>query len=124
MDTIRVLVADDYMPFRIMLRYLLEQQPDIEVVGEAANGEIAVRLAAELEPDVVMLDLAMPRMDGWEAVPLLQEVAPEAKIIILSGFPEEKFAGTALRAQVAGYLEKGEPEEVICGAIREAAVRV
>ena len=118
---IRVLIADDYMPFRLMLRYLLETQDDLEVVGEAPDGAVAVALAEELQPDVVMLDLAMPVMDGWEAIPHLHEVAPDARIIVLSGFPEDKMRHSELRSMTAAYLEKGEPEEAITGAIRRAA---
>jgi DNA-binding NarL/FixJ family response regulator len=119
---IRVLIADDYMPFRIMLRYLLDAQDDIVVVGEAPDGEVAVRLADELEPDVVLLDLAMPRLDGWEAIPLVRDAAPDAKIIVLSGFPGERMRDATRRSDITRYLEKGEPEDVICAAVRDAAV--
>jgi DNA-binding NarL/FixJ family response regulator len=122
--SIRVLVADDYLPFRVMLRHLLDGEDDVEVVGEAADGEEAVRLAAELQPDVVMLDLAMPRLDGWEAIPLLKDVAPDLRIIVLSGFPESRMRDHRLRDSIARYIEKGEPQEVICGAVREVALAV
>ena len=119
---IRVLIADDYMPFRVMLRSLLEAQAGVEVVAEAVDGQEAVELAHDLEPDVVMLDLAMPRMSGWEAIPLLRRVAPDAKIIVLSGFPEERMREPELRSSIARYLEKGEPEDVICDAVQQVAV--
>ena len=119
---IRVLIADDYVPFRVMLRYLLDGEDGVEVVGEAADGQEAVEMAHDLEPDVIMLDLAMPRLSGWEAIPLLRQVAPDTKIIVLSGFPEERVHDDEMRAYIARYLEKGEPEEVICGAIHEVAV--
>ena len=119
---IRILIADDYLPFRTMLRYLLGEQADFEVVGEAPDGEVAVRLAEELRPDVVMLDLAMPNLDGWEAIPLLRRIAPDARIVVLSGFPLNRMSDASLHDQIARYLEKGEPAEVICGAVREAAV--
>jgi DNA-binding NarL/FixJ family response regulator len=121
---IRVLVADDYLPFRVMLRHLLDGEPDVEVVGEAADGEQAVRLAAELQPDVIMLDLAMPLLDGWEAIPQLNDVAPDTRIIVLSGFPEKRMRDSRLRSRIARYIEKGEPQEVICGAVREVALAV
>ena len=119
---IRVLVADDYLPFRVMLRHLLDAEDGFEVVGEAADGEQAVARAAELQPDVVMLDLAMPRLDGWEAIPKLAEVAPDARIIVLSGFPESRMRDHRLRDSIARYIEKGEPQEVICGAVRDVAL--
>ena len=119
---IRVLVADDYLPFRVMLRHLLDAEPDVEVVGEAADGEQAVKQAAELQPDVIMLDLAMPRLDGWEAIPMLRDVAPDTRIIVLSGFPEARMRDSRLREQIACYIEKGEPQEVICGAVRDVAL--
>lgn len=117
---IRILIADDYTPFRIMLRYLLTDQPDFEVVGEAPDGEVAVRLAEELQPDVVMLDLAMPNLDGWEAIPLLRRVAPDAQIVVLSGFPLTRLRDASLHEHIARYLEKGEPADVLCAAVREA----
>jgi DNA-binding NarL/FixJ family response regulator len=118
---IRILIADDYLPFRIMLRYLLADEQDFEVVGEAPDGEVAVRLAEELQPDVIMLDLAMPNLDGWEAIPLLRRVAPDAQIVVLSGFPLSRLRDESLHEQISRYLEKGEPAEVLCGAVREAA---
>ena len=120
--SIRVLIADDYLPFRVMLRHLLDAEEGVEVVGEAVDGEQAIARAAELQPDVVMLDLAMPRMDGWEAIPHLAEVAPDARIIVLSGFPESRMRDHRLRDSIARYIEKGEPQEVICGAVRDVAL--
>ena len=117
---IRILIADDYLPFRIMLKYLLTEEEDFEVVGEAPDGEVAVTLAEELQPDVVMLDLAMPNLDGWEAIPLVRRVAPDARIIVLSGFPLSRMRDESLHEQITRYLEKGEPAEVICGAVRDA----
>ena len=118
----RLLIADDYTPFRVMLRYLLDAQPDMEVVGEAVDGQEAVELAHRLEPDVLMLDLAMPRLSGWEAIPLLRTAAPSTRIVVLSGFPEERMRDPALRSSITSYLEKGEPEERILAAVREAAL--
>ena len=122
MAAIRVLIADDYVPFRVMLRYLLDSQEGVEVVGEATNGREAVELAADLAPDVIMLDLAMPELSGWEAIPLLKQVAPATKIVVLSGFPEDRMTDPELRASIAHYVEKGEPEERIICAVHDAAL--
>ena len=119
---ITVLVADDYLPFRVMLRYLLETDPDLEVVGEAEDGCGAIKLAEELHPDVIMLDLAMPVLDGWEAIPLLRERVPNSRIVVLSGFPEDRMRDPRLRDSISNYLEKGEPEERIRSVVREAAL--
>jgi DNA-binding NarL/FixJ family response regulator len=120
---IRVLVADDYLPFRVMLRHLLDDEPDLEVVAEASDGEQVVRLAEEIEPDVVLLDLAMPRLDGWEAIPLLRRVAPGTAIVVLSGFPESRMTEVGLRSSVQRYVEKGAAQEVICAAVRDAGAQ-
>ena len=117
---IRVLVVDDYAPFRLIVRYVLSEESDIEIVGEAPDGEAAVRQAGTLKPDVVLLDLAMPKLDGWEAIPLIRERSPESRIVILSGFPEERMRDLAREHGVAAYVEKGDSEDAIRRAVREA----
>jgi DNA-binding NarL/FixJ family response regulator len=119
---VRVVVADDYQPFRVMMRYILEDDPEIELVGEAGDGAAAVDLVAELHPDVILLDLAMPRLDGWEAIPLIRERSPETRIVVLSGFPEERMRDLAREHRVTRYVEKGESEETIRGAVRGVPV--
>ena len=110
---IRVLIADDHAVVRQGLRTYLELQADIEVVAEAADGEAAVGEAARLAPDVVLLDLVMPRLDGVAALRLLRERAPAARVIVLTSFGEDERLFDALRAGAVGFLLKDtEPAEL------------
>jgi DNA-binding NarL/FixJ family response regulator len=103
---IRLLLVDDDTGFRATLRQLLEQRADVEVLGEAGNGEEAVQLANDLHPDVVLMDLAMPRMNGVEATRQLKTRRPEVAVIILTVHDEEVYRRTALAAGAAAFLEK------------------
>ncbi len=103
----RILIVDDSADIRTLLRAQLELVPSLEVVGEAANGEEAVYLARELKPNLVLLDLAMPRMDGLTALPLIQEAVEGVRVIVLSGFDAGSMAEKALAAGAARYIEKG-----------------
>ena len=115
---IRVLIADDHAVVRQGLRTFLELQEDIEVVGEAADGEAALQAAAELEPDVVLMDLVMPRLDGVAAIERLRARGSTARVIVLTSFLDEDKVLPAVRAGAAGYLLKDvEPAELV-GAIR------
>jgi two-component system, NarL family, response regulator LiaR len=117
---IRVLIADDHAVVRQGLRTFLDLQDDIEVVGEAADGEEAVAAAGAAAPDVVLLDLVMPVLDGIGALRRLREVAPAARVIVLTSFGEDERLFTALRAGAVGYLLKdSEPAELV-KAIRTA----
>ena len=117
---IRVLIADDHAVVRQGLRTFLDLQDDVEVAGEAADGEAAVAEAARLRPDVVLLDLAMPGVDGIAALPRLREAAPGARVIVLTSFGEDERLFAALRAGAAGFLLKDvEPAELV-RAIRTA----
>ena len=117
---IRVLIADDHAVVRQGLRTYLELQEDIEVAGEAADGAAAVEAAAALRPDVVLLDLVMPPLDGVAALRALHERAPEARAIVLTSFGEDERLFAALRAGAAGFLLKDvEPAELV-RAIRTA----
>ena len=110
---IRVLIADDHAVVRGGLRTYLDLQPDLEVVAEAADGEAAVREAERHAPDVVLLDLVMPGLDGAGALPRLRERAPAARVIVLTSFGEDERLFTALRAGAAGFLLKDtEPAEL------------
>jgi DNA-binding NarL/FixJ family response regulator len=117
---IRVLVADDHAVVRRGLRLFLDLQEDISVVGEAADGVEAVALAERYRPDVVLMDVVMPRLDGIAATEGVRAACPEAKVIVLSSFLEDAKLFPALKAGAAGYLLKdAEPEEVAAG-IRQA----
>ena len=117
---IRVLIADDHAVVRQGLRTFLDLQDDVEVAGEAADGEAAIEEARRVAPDVVLLDLAMPRLDGVAALPRLREAAPAARVIVLTSFGEDERLFAALRAGAAGFLLKdSEPAELV-RAIRTA----
>ena len=104
--TVRVLVADDQALFREALTTLLEVQAGIEVVGEAANGEEAVRSSAELRPDVVLMDLRMPVLDGIAATARLRAEQPAVRVLALTTFDDDEDVFAALRAGAVGYLLK------------------
>jgi PAS domain S-box-containing protein len=104
---LRVLIADDYDAVRGLLRRQLDQMDGYEFAGEAADGEEAVRLATILQPDVVILDLAMPVLDGLQATPLICAAVPGVRVIVLSGFDERTMAQKVLAAGAARYVEKG-----------------
>ena len=112
---LRVLIADDYADMRDLIRVQLERG-GMEVVGEAADGDEVVAQARELEPDVVLLDLAMPHTDGLQALAALRESAPGAVVIVLSGFSSELMASKVLAAGAARYVEKGVGMDIV-GAI-------
>jgi len=103
---IRLLLVDDDSGFRSTLRQLLEQRADVEVLGEAGNGEEAVQLAGDLSPDVVLMDLAMPRMNGLEATRQLKARWPDLAVIVLTVHDEDVYRRTALAAGAAAFLEK------------------
>jgi len=103
----RVLVVDDAANLRELLTVLLDVEDDFEVVGTAADGVQALDRADALEPDIILLDLAMPVMDGLQALPALRERLPKARIVIFSGFEHEALAREALAAGADAYIEKG-----------------
>ena len=103
----RVLVVDDAEDIRMLLRLRVEARDGLTVVGEAADGVAAVELASELQPDLVLLDLAMPRMDGLEALPLIRAAVPDVRVVVLSGFNQGTLANKALEAGADHYVVKG-----------------
>jgi two-component system, NarL family, response regulator LiaR len=115
---IRVLIADDHAVVRQGLRTFLELQDDMEVVGEAADGDEAVALVEQTAPDVVLLDLVMPRVDGIEATRRIRERSPETRILVLTSFADDHTVLPAVRAGAAGYLLKDVQPPELARAIR------
>jgi len=105
---IRVVLADDTAEYRLLLRIILEQDGRFVIVGEAADGEQAVRLSDAERPDALVLDLAMPVLDGLEAIPEIQARSPQTAIVVLSGFARGKLDREALARGARAYVEKGE----------------
>jgi DNA-binding NarL/FixJ family response regulator len=119
--TIRVLVADDQPLVRTGFRMILEERPDLELVGEAANGEEAVALARQLDPDVILMDVRMPGVDGVEATRRLIDADARARILVLTTFDLDEYVYAAIRAGASGFLLKDvEPAELV-DAIRVVA---
>jgi DNA-binding NarL/FixJ family response regulator len=116
--TIRVAIADDHAVVRQGLRTFLELQDDVEVVGEAADGEAAVELVAKTEPDVLLLDLVMPRVDGIEAIRRIRARCPATRILVLTSFADDHTVLPAVRAGAAGYLLKDVQPPELVAAIR------
>ena len=118
---IGILLVDDQSLFREGLRTLLSVQPDFEVLGEAANGEEALRLAVQLQPGVVLMDLRMPVMDGVTATQRMHDALPNCRVIVLTTFDDEDLVFDGLRAGAVGYLLKDVSSEKLFEAIRAAA---
>lgn len=115
---IRVLVVDDADDLRGLLKLVLELDADFQVVGEAANGEDAVRLVAELKPDLVVLDIAMPVMDGMDALRQLREISPNTKIVMFSAYDSGWLADRARGFGAAAYIDKTEGVVDLAGRLR------
>jgi len=116
---IRILIADDHAVVREGLRALIEAKPDMELVGEAEDGVEAVLLARSLKPDVILLDLLMPRMDGIEAIGEIKKENPNARILVLTSFAGDDKVFPAIKAGALGYLLKDSPSQALIQAIRE-----
>lgn len=118
MERLRVLIADDHTLFRYGMQGLLSTQQDIEVVGEAAAGEEALALAGELQPDVVLMDIKMPGINGIEATRRILEDHPHVRILMVTMFEDDASVFTAMRAGARGYVLKDAAKDDVLGAIR------
>ena len=121
MGKIRILVADDHAIVRVGLVTLLGRVPDFEIVGEAGNGAVAVSKALKLVPDVVVLDLVMPKMDGVETTAALHEKLPDTKVLILTSFGTSEDLARALNAGAVGAILKNAANSDLVAAIRRVA---
>jgi DNA-binding NarL/FixJ family response regulator len=119
-DVCRVVIADDMDDLRFLYRMSLEGRPEFEIVGEASNGQEAIDVVSEHKPDVVLLDLAMPVLDGLQALPKLREASPDTKIVILTGFDSDPLRDQALMRGAHAYLEKSVALSDISAAVWDA----
>ena len=115
---IKILIADDHAVVREGTRHILEQEQGLEVVAEAADGEEAVRLATELKPDVAIIDIAMPNLDGIEATRQIKALCPGITVLILSAYDDDQFVFSLLEAGAAGYLLKDVRGRELVDAVR------
>ena len=120
MKPITVLLADDNVMVRKSYKKLLKIEADLQVVGEAKNGQQAVALVKKLHPAVVLMDLAMPLMNGIEALRQIQKICPATKVLMLSAHDDEGYIAEAMKSGAMGYLIKHTAADCVCEAIREA----
>jgi len=116
--SIRILIADDHGVMRAGLRAVLEDEPGIQVVGEAVDGDQAVHLAGELLPDIVLLDIGLPGVDGIEATRRIRKISPQIRVLILTVYEEERLLREAIRAGASGYIIKRAAEEELIAGIQ------
>jgi two-component system, NarL family, response regulator LiaR len=121
MDNIRILIVDDHPMMREALVAAFADEPDLQVAGEAANGPDGLALAAELKPDVILMDLLMPGMDGLEAIQQIFNTSPEAKILVLTSMEDEARILASIQAGALGYFPKTAPRSYLLEAIRKVA---
>jgi DNA-binding NarL/FixJ family response regulator len=121
MAAIRVALTDDHPKVRASIRHLLEQAMDIVVVGEASDGAEALRLVADLAPDILLLDVEMPGMSGVEVARRLKAAGAPVRVLALSAYDDEQYVGELLATGAAGYLTKDEAPEAIVEAVRGVA---
>ncbi|MEW5899617.1 MAG: response regulator transcription factor, partial [Bacillota bacterium] len=121
MNKIKVLIVDDHPVVRQGIRRILEMENDVEVVGEAGNGRQALADVAALQPDVVLLDISLPGLDGIEVARRLKQTCPETRVIVLTVHEQEQFLFQAVQAGVDGYLLKDLPEAELAVVIRKVS---
>ncbi|MEZ4670762.1 MAG: response regulator transcription factor [Anaerolineae bacterium] len=121
MEAIRILIADDHTLFRDGLRALLSSIPDIEVIGEASSGGEVLKLAVEHQPDVILMDIQMPELNGIEATRQILRISPHVGIIILTMFQDDDSIFAVMRAGARGYVLKGADQAVLLRAVRAVA---
>lgn len=120
MDSIKVLIGDDHPVFRTGLRQILDSEPDMEVIGEAENGQDILECVRKLRPEVLLLDIAMPGISGLEASEMVRQQFPGTQVVILSIYNKEAYIRQALKSGALGYVLKGSPSSEIPKAIRSA----
>jgi NarL family two-component system response regulator LiaR len=118
LDQLRILLVDDHVVMRQGTRQLLEHEPDMQVVGEAGDGEEAVALASRLKPDVIVMDVAMPKVSGVEATRQIKQLLPSAVVLVLTGYDYDEYVFSLLEAGAAGYLLKDVSGDDLVSAIR------
>ena len=118
-DVIKVLLVDDHRILREGLRALLSEQPGLVVVGDASDGEAALAMIAESHPDVVVMDMVMPRMSGLEATALIRKRHPQVRVLILSMYDDDEYVQRVIQAGASGYVLKGVAADDLVLAIRE-----
>ena len=121
MDKIRVLLADDHTLVRSGIATLLQSSKDIQIVGEAEDGDEAIRKTGELQPDVVVIDLSMPKLSGIEATKILKRKYPDTKVLVLTMHENEEYVFQILKSGASGYVLKSAGKEELSAAIRAAA---
>ncbi len=118
MDRIKTLIVDDHRILRETLRYFLSTYDDIEIIGEAADGKSAIEKAIELSPDIVIMDIAMPNMDGLEATRYIKEKIPDTKVIMLTQYGEKEYIQSSHQVGAAGYVAKTAMAKELVSTIR------
>ncbi len=117
-DRVQVLLADDHTITREGTRLLLEAEHDLEIVGEAVDGEEAVAMAHRLKPDILLLDISMPRLNGVQVAEIIGQTQPELRIVVLTGYDNEQYARALVRLGVRGYLPKAASSRELVDALR------
>src|SRR5258708_32179029 len=121
-EVISVLLVDDHAMVRQGVKAFVVTQPDLSVVGEAGSGEEAIQLAAQLIPDVILMDLIMPNMDGVETTRRIKQISPRSQIVVLTSYHEDEHIFPALKAGALSYILKDVSAEELASAVRKAAV--